>query len=268
MDELITSTSNPRIRNVAKLIDKASERRQQGLFVIEGFREIAMALRKGFEISQLFICTESGGDKSWKELPIEKNAINQIIKVNSDVFAKIAYRESTGGLVALAKPHLLKINDLQLPDNPLILILESVEKPGNLGAILRTADAAAVDAVVVCDPRTDIYNPNVVRSSLGCIFSIPVATCTTSEAFEFLNKKGIQPYSAALTEKASSYHLTDFSKPSAIVLGTEANGLTTAWIDHTPNIIIPMLGLHDSLNVSIAAAVLAYEARRQRGMKA
>jgi len=257
MDELITSTSNPRIRNVVKLIDKASERRQQGLFVVEGFREITMALRNDFEINQLYICSESGGEKSWQELPSEKKSINQIIKVSPEVFSKIAYRESTGGLVALAKPRFLKLSDLLLPENPLILILESVEKPGNLGAILRTADAAAIDAVIVCDPRTDIYNPNVVRSSLGCVFSKQVATCTAQDVFEFLSSKGICPYSAALTEKANSYHLTDFSKPSAIVLGTEADGLSNVWINHTPNIIIPMLGLHDSLNVSIAAAVLA-----------
>jgi TrmH family RNA methyltransferase len=265
MDEIISSTANPRIRNVVKLIDKASERREQNLFVIEGFRETAMALRNHFEINQLYICAEAGGEISFNELPNEKKEIAQLIRVSKEVFSKIAYRESTGGLVALARPRFTKPEELKLPENPLLLILEAVEKPGNLGAILRTADAANIDAVIVCDPRCDIYNPNVVRSSLGCIFSKPVATCTTEQAQKFLTNNKINAYAAALTETASSYHLTDFSQPSAIVLGTEAEGLSTAWLNTTKQIIIPMLGLHDSLNVSIAAAVLAYEARRQRG---
>lgn len=265
MDEIISSTANPRIRNVVKLIDKASERREQNLFVIEGFRETAMALRNNFDIHQLFICAEAGGEQAYNDLPVQKQNIAQLIRVSKEVFSKIAYRESTGGLVALARPIFTKPEALTLPHNPLLLILEAVEKPGNLGAILRTADAANVDAVIVCDTRCDIYNPNVVRSSLGCIFSKPVATCTTEQAQQFLATNNITAYAAALTDRAKSYHLFDFTKPSAIVLGTEADGLSDAWLHTTQQIIIPMLGLHDSLNVSIAAAVLAYEARRQRG---
>ncbi len=182
-----------------------------------------------------------------------------------NVFEKVAYRENTEGVIAVARPKFHSFDSLKLQKNPLLIILESVEKPGNLGAVLRTAEAAAVDAVIVCDPLTDIYNPNVIRSSLGCVFSVPIVVCRNQDAIQYLKEKNIRTYAAEL--KASKrYDLTDFTQPAAIVLGTEATGLTDEWISAADEkIIIPMLGSHDSLNVSASAAIIVFEALRQRG---
>jgi TrmH family RNA methyltransferase len=265
MMERINSQANPKIRNVVKLLEKASERRAQQLIVIEGAREISLALQNGFRVEQLFVCPEAGGWQSFDGFPLQKENIKQIYELSNEAFAKIAYRETTGGVVALAEPIYPKLNELTTKPNPLILVLESVEKPGNLGAILRTADAAAVDAVVVCDPQTDIYNPNAIRSSLGCVFSNKVLVCRSLEAIEWFKQQQISTYAAALVSDAKVYHQFDYTKASAIVMGTEANGLSDIWLQNADyKIIIPMLGMHDSLNVSTAAAVLTFEAVRQR----
>ena len=165
----------------------------------------------------------------------------------------------------MAKPKQHALSDLKLSDNPFIIILESVEKPGNLGAILRTADAASIDAVVVCNPSTDLYNPNVIRSSVGGLFTVQTAVCTSSEAINWLREKGIASYAAEL-EAADFYQDVDFTTPSAIVMGTEADGLTEMWLNNAnKRIKIPMRGEIDSLNVSVSTAVLTFEAMRQRG---
>ncbi|HEY4784592.1 MAG TPA: RNA methyltransferase [Bacteroidales bacterium] len=264
MVDKITSLQNPRIKNIVHL-SKARERREQNLMVVEGFRETFMAFQSGFEIKELYFSKETNLHPDTAKLLRQLPTTCQTIDVSKTVFEKIAYRENSDGLIALVTPKYMKPDELELSANPLILVLESVEKPGNLGAILRTADAAAIDAVMVCDPQTDIFNPNVVRSSLGCIFSKQVVTCTSNEAIQFLRKKGIKTYAAALSA-TSFYHETDFSGPTAIVMGTEADGLTESWLNGADyQIKIPMAGKVDSLNVSTSAAVLVFEVKRQRG---
>lgn len=236
----------------------------QGLFVVEGRKEIALALEAGYRIGNLFFCEEL---ISREELEKFNPSDKLLIPVSREVFEKIAIREGSGGLLAVAEQKTHRLDAIRLTENPLVLVLESVEKPGNLGAILRTADAAALDAVIVCDPRTDFYNPNVIRSSVGCIFTVQIASATSQETFTWLQKNNIVPYSTYL--KASRpYHSVDFTKPSAIVMGSEATGLSEAWIteNHNP-IIIPMSGRIDSMNVSTAAAVVIFEARRQRDFR-
>ena len=264
MIEKITSLQNPRIKNIIHL-SKTTERRKQNLIVVEGFREIALAFNSGFEIKELYFSREvqlhPGSDDLFRQL----QETVKLTEVSKAIFEKIAYRDRSDGIIALVEPKYPQPDDLILSANPILLVLESVEKPGNLGAILRTADAAALDAIIVCDPQTDIYNPNVIRSSLGCIFTKQVLTCTSIEAITFLKQKGIKSYAAALTASLP-YHETDFKCPCAIVMGSEANGLTDAWLDKADaKIKIPMFGKVDSLNVSASAAILVFEAKRQRG---
>lgn len=264
MSDPINSLSNPRIKNILKLQANSRDRRSQNLFVIEGFREISRALGSGIEVKELYVCTDLDRQGRSEELIKKENRI-QVFEVSKIAFARIAYREGSDGLIALAVPRNMGLDELKLSANPLVLVLESVEKPGNLGAIMRTADAAAIDAVIVCDPLTDIYNPNAIRSAVGCIFTCQVATCTSVEAIAWLRKNKIKIFAAALTNKAMSYHHVDFSSPSAIVMGTEATGLSHEWLDNSDmQIIIPMNGVADSLNVSTSAAVLVFEAVRQR----
>ncbi|MND45599.1 23S rRNA (guanosine-2'-O-)-methyltransferase RlmB [compost metagenome] len=188
-----------------------------------------------------------------------------IFYISKDVFDKIAYREGSDGLIIVAEPKYLTLETLALSPNPFLIILEAVEKPGNLGAILRTADASQADAVIVCDPRTDIYNPNAIRSSVGCVFTTQIVASTNEEVLAWLRSKGITSYAAALTA-TEFYHETDMAKPCAIVMGTEATGLTDHWLSGAnKQIKIPMRGKIDSLNVSTSTAILAFEAMRQRG---
>jgi rRNA methylases len=266
MQEKITSLKNPRIKNIVKLT-KARERKEQNTIVVEGYREISMAIQSGFQIKELYFAQEKYLSSEAPALFNRLPKTTQLIEVSGPVFEKIAYRENSDGLLALFTPKYVTPDDLKLSSNPLILILESVEKPGNLGAILRTADAAALDAIIVCDPQTDIYNPNVIRSSLGCIFTKQVATCTTEEAIALLHKKNIRSFAAALTAD-KYYHQQDFTKPSAIIMGTEADGLTDKWLKGADSQVkIPMEGKVDSLNVSTSAAILIFEAKRQRGFE-
>ena len=254
---MITSKTNPKIKNIIKL-EKASERREQNRILIEGRREIERAVACGFEIDTLFVCAEIA--KGETKLPARS-----IEEVSLDVFEKIAYREGSDGLLAVAIP---KYADLQQfkpkKKNPLIIVLETVEKPGNLGAVMRTADAAGVDAVIIADPRTDLYNPNAIRASVGCIFSVPLFACSSEECIKWLKDNNITIYCTYL--KASIDYLdADFKKASAIVMGTEATGISQQWVDAADqNIIIPMNGIADSLNVSVTTAIVTFEAVRQR----
>ncbi|HEY4800587.1 MAG TPA: RNA methyltransferase [Bacteroidia bacterium] len=262
MEEIIVSPSNPRIKNVLKLKEKSSERRNQNLIVVEGAREIKMAIENKFEIKTLFVCDAINRKRSREFVA----GVSHLVRVSKEVFDKIAYRENSDGLLALVKPKYLRFSELKLSANPLLVILESVEKPGNLGAILRTVDAANVDAVIVCDPKTDIYNPNVIRSSIGCIFSTQTISAMSDEVFDFLKEKKIRSYSAALTAK-NVYTKTDMKVPCAIVFGTEAEGLSSKWLNASDELIkIPMLGKVDSLNVSASCAIILYEALRQRAI--
>jgi len=257
----ITSTQNPKIKNLATL-EKPRERRKQRVFVVEGRKEIMLALDAGYTIENLFFCEELISRNDLKAFGVSDHLL---VAVSREIFEKVAIRENSGGVLAVAGQKEHSLESIRLSDNPLILILESVEKPGNLGAILRTADAAALDAVIICDPKTDLYNPNVIRSSVGCIFTNQVASASSEETLSWLKQNNITPYSTYL--KASRpYDSVDFTKPSAIVMGTEATGLSDTWTSENQNpIIIPMLGRIDSMNVSTAAAVIIYEARRQRG---
>ena len=262
MPEKITSLQNPRIKQVVLLQQKSKERIKQNLIVVEGYREIRWAVEAGFSARSLFFCPELLNDESHEALDLFKADI--LTEVSRDVFAKIAYREGSDGLVLLATAIKSTLQDIILSDNPLVVVLEAVEKPGNLGAILRMADAAKVDAILICDHLTDIYNPNVIRSSIGCVFTKQVVTCTTEEAIVWLKTKGIRSFAAALTAK-KMYHQVDLTVPSAIVMGTEADGLTEKWLNAVDEgIIIPMLGKHDSLNVAMATAIITFEALRQR----
>src|SRR6185369_14447319 len=242
----ITSTQNPKVKSLMAL-EKPRERRKQQLFIIEGEREIQLAAAAGYKIGNIFFCDEIIGVD---QIPNVLKEDKLIIPVSKEVFEKIAVRENSGGMIAVAeqKPHLL--SQIKLKKDPLILVLESVEKPGNLGAILRTADAAGVDAVIICDPQTDFYNPNVIRSSIGCIFTKQVAAATSEETIAWLKKNNISILCTYL-EASKPYHTVDFKKPSAIVMGTESTGLTKIWTTNSDaNIIIPMSGKIDSMNVS------------------
>lgn len=264
MKEAISSLQNPRIKQVAAL-QKGNRRRKEGVFLLEGERETMLALKAGCRFETFFYCPAAGGEESLQRLEgLLKEQRVPIWEVTEQVFAKIAYRETTGGVLSVVKAQYPELSELALRPNPLILVLEGVEKPGNLGAMLRTADAAAADAVLVCDPTTDPYNPNVIRSSVGCVFTVPVVGCTSAQAIEWLKAKGISLLAAALTA-TRRYDQTDMTGPVAIAMGTEATGLSEQWLRQADQgIIIPMLGSIDSLNVANSAAILLFEAMRQR----
>jgi RNA methyltransferase, TrmH family len=264
MIKKITSLSNPIIKNVLNL-QKSNERKNQDLIVIEGFRESNLAISAGYSIITLFFCKDflSENDLAIILKPLKKQP--EIIELNKEVFNKLAYRNDSGGLILIAKPLHLKLDQLNLSERPLIIIIEAVEKPGNLGAILRTADAAHVDAVIICDSQTDIYNPNVIRSSIGCLFTNHVVSCSSDDAIKWLMKNNINIYTTSLTA-SKYYHTIDFKQPAAIVMGSEAFGVTDKWLNYcNEQIKIPMKGKIDSINVSTATAIILFEALRQRG---
>ena len=258
----ITSPQNPYIKQLLLLQDKAKARRQSGTFLIEGQRELQLARQGGYEIETALFVPELISESEVKNLAGRQT---ELVEISRDVYQKLAYRDTTEGVVAVAKSKSLSLEDLQLGENPLILVAEATEKPGNIGAILRTADAAKMDAVIIADPKGDLYNPNIVRSSVGCLFTNQIATGTTDEVIAYLKANNINIYCATLQDSAY-YHEQDYSTPTALVVGTEATGLTKPWRDaSTQNIIIPMQGEIDSMNVSVAAAILIFEAKRQRG---
>jgi TrmH family RNA methyltransferase len=266
----ISSPQNPRIKQLLRLQQKAAERRELGLTLVEGLRELSIALEAGVAVAALYTCPELSGDIGLYGVQtllakVTLSTAPEWFEVTRPVFEKVAYREGSDGILAVLRTPHRSLADLHLPANPLILVLEAVEKPGNLGAVLRTADAAPVDAVLIGDPRTDLYNPNVIRASIGCVFTVPTVAVPMAAILAFLRKQNVCTYAAALTPEARAYTQYDFTKPTALVLGTEADGLTPATrqaCDET--IIIPMMGRIDSLNVSVAGAVLAFEAVRQR----
>ena len=249
----ITSVQNARIKHVVALQQKSSLRREEGLFVVEGQREIEHCIACGYEISELFVLDT-----------LDYTGSLPATRVSSQVYEKMAYRGSTEGLIAVARCKDHRLKDLNLKENPLIVVLESVEKPGNLGAILRTAEAAGVDAVIVCDPLTDLYNPNLIRASIGGVFCVPTAVCTSQECIAFLKEHCVRILTAQLQD-SYEYYDYDMRQATAIVMGTESTGLTSQWREAADaHIRIPMLGRLDSLNVSVSAAILMYEAVRQR----
>lgn len=259
----ISSIKNPHIKNLVAL-QKSSTRKKTGLFVIEGLKEVQLAVAGGYLMETVFYCPEILGDIHLPKIQYSIDHIPVIVGVERNVFEKIAYREDSGGIMAIARQRSLTLGSLKLSEKPLVVVLEKVEKPGNMGAILRSADAAAIDAVIICDPQTDIYNPNVVRSSIGCLFTIQVAISNSSETLHWLNTRNIRVYATTL-EASEFYHKADYRVPCAIVMGTESTGLTGFWTSHADaRIKIPMLGRIDSLNVSTAAAIIIFEAKKQR----
>ena len=255
---MITSTQNPHIKHLLLLQQKSAQRRTEGLFVVEGRREVEHCLAAGFTIRTVFVCEEIAG------AAVSLQQGTEIVPVSPNVYERIAYRGGTEGIVAVVEARRTKLCDLKLSASPLIVVLESVEKPGNLGAVLRSADAAGADAVVVCDPLTDLYNPNLIRSAVGALFTVPCVACSTEECIAFFKERGIQILTAQLQD-SSLYYDTPMTGPTAIVMGTEATGLTDQWRQAADaHIRIPMLGRLDSLNVSVSAAILLFEAVRQR----
>lgn len=272
-DELITSGQNPKIKELLALQEKSRERRRQGLFVVEGRRELEHCLDAGFTPDTIFICPEifSCHPEARPELVEGRSEGSypfgdrcKTFHVSPEVYEKIAYRGGTEGIIAEMRYKERKLEDIKLSENPLVIVLESVEKPGNLGAVLRSADAAGADAVIICDPLTDLYNPNLIRSSVGAAFSVPCVACSSEACIGWLKAHGLQILTAQLQD-SSPYYDVDMCRPTAIVMGTEATGLTPQWREAADaHIRIPMLGRVDSLNVSVSAAVLMYEAVRQR----
>lgn len=259
----ITSIQNSFVKQLFQLKEKSRERRKTGQFLIEGARELSLALQGGFEIETILFNPELQPLEQVKNLGF---AAESMIEISKEVYQKLAHRETTEGILAVAKTKTHSLDGLKFDNQtPLILVAEAPEKPGNIGAILRTADAANVDAVIIANPKTDLYNPNIIRSSVGCVFTNKIATGSTSEIINYLKSWNINIYCAAL-QASEPYHIQDFTKPTAIVVGTEATGLSEAWRENaTQNIIIPMQGAIDSMNVSVAAGILIFEAKRQRG---
>jgi TrmH family RNA methyltransferase len=263
----ISSLQNPLIKKILVLKDKSRERKKTGEFVLEGLREFQLALKGNYDIKTVFFNEAIlSSDQLEKIIPLDHGQL-EVIKVSKEVYQKIAYRETTEGIIALVKSKSHLLSDLKFKNkNPLILVADATEKPGNLGAILRTADAAKLDAVLIVNPKGDLYNPNIIRSSVGCIFTNTIATGSTEEVIAFLKENKIFIYCAALTA-SENYSKIDYTKASAIVVGTEATGLPKEWLENsTQNIIIPMEGEIDSMNVSVSAAIIIFEAKRQRAM--
>jgi RNA methyltransferase, TrmH family len=260
----ITSSQNPFVKSLIQLQEKAKARKQSGTFLIEGLREIELAIKGNYEIVTVLFVPEINNNLQITQF---SNLQIDLIEISKEVYQKLAYRDTTEGILAVAKTKSLSLLALQLPENPLIVVMEALEKPGNIGAVLRTCDAANVDAVIIANPKTDLYNPNIVRSSVGCLFTNQIAIGTTEEVIAFLTDNNIHFYSATL-QNSTSYHTQDYTTPTALVVGTEATGLTELWREKaTQNIIIPMQGEIDSMNVSVAAAILIFEAKRQRKFK-
>lgn len=261
----ISSTQNALVKKVLQLQDKSRLRKKEGLFVVEGLRELELAIKGGYELDTVFFYQELITEEEITSvLPQDTN----LISVSKEVHQKIAYRSSTEAVVALVKTKSNSLNTVTFTTKiPLILIAEAPEKPGNIGAILRTADAANVDAIFIANPKTDLYNPNIIRSSVGCVFTNQIATGTTEEIIAFLKDNNINIYAATL-QNSNEYHQEDYTQASAIVVGTEATGLSQEWREAAKqNIIIPMQGQIDSMNVSVAAGILIFEAKRQRNFK-
>lgn len=266
--EFITSTHNEKVRRFARL-QKARERREQNLIVVEGQRELELAIKSGCRVEQLLYCPDFFAADSRFEIIDRDNG--DVIKeydgqaVLPGIFESLAYKQNPDGWLALVEPQPLALSAIRLSACPLVIVLEAIEKPGNLGAILRTAYAVGADAVIVADPLTDIYNPNVIRASLGHIFTNQVAAASFEETLAWIKDNKLQILSAALPG-SKLYTEADLKKPSAIIFGTEADGLGERWLKEADSVVrIPMRAGIDSLNLSVSAGVILYEALRQRG---
>ena len=300
--ETVTSAQNPKIKDLLALQEKSRLRRERGLFAVEGQRELGHCLNAGFVPETLFICGEViahwgtyppdplpplgastqdianaaaakaaniEGKDGLEALVARAEALNPkllLVQLPAFLYEKVAYRGSTEGVIGVMRSRELSLADLTVGEKPLIVVLEGVEKPGNLGAVLRSADAAGADAVLICDPLTDLYNPNLIRSSIGAVFTVPVICCTSAEAIAWLKEHSIRIFTAQLQD-SSLYYDCPMTGGTAIAIGTEATGLSEEWrAAADAHIRIPMKGSLDSLNASVSAAILLYEAVRQRSI--
>ena len=265
----ITSPHNALIRKAEQLMRKSRARRQEGLFIVEGQREVRLCIEGGYVLEHLLVCPDI---LDVEESELREELINligdfgqaAITTVSPKVYSSLAYRGSVEGVIAFAKARNHTLADFKFPKKPLLLVAEAPEKPGNIGAILRTADASGIDGVIIADERTDLYNPNVIRSSLGCVFNVQTAIASTSECIAWCQKNHIDIYAATL-QNSNRYDLEDYSGATAIALGTEATGISEEFRRAArQNINIPMRGKIDSMNLSVSAAILIYEAVKQR----
>lgn len=261
----ITSRQNPRVKDAVRLRERR-HREKQGRILIDGVRELARATRAGIRLLEVFVCEPlCRGDEAERLLVMLPDCGAEILPVSEPVFEKLAFGRRAEGVLGVAEMPRPALDDLTLPEDPLVAVLEAVEKPGNVGAVLRSADATRVSALVVADGRTDLYNPNVIRSSLGTVLTMPVCATTAAETLDWLRRHRLAVY-AARVDARLPYTEVDYRGPTALVFGSEAAGLSAAWsADEITPVRLPMHGVADSLNVSATAAVLFYEALRQRG---
>ncbi len=265
--EVITSLQNPRVKQLVKLRDRRPRDAAQQ-FLVEGYRQIRRAIDKGHPPVELFVCPEwyPGAQGNEARLIADAEAAGaRVFQLNKPAFAKVAYRERPDGLLAVLPQWRNDLDDLALSVSPFLLVVEAIEKPGNLGTILRSADAAGVDGLIVCDPVTDLFNPNVVRASTGVLFSVPVVIADSGDVRDWLQAKGIR--SVATTPAATQLHTAAaLTGPLAIVMGSEQYGLSDEWLAEADDTVrIPMAGQADSLNVAMATIITLFEAVRQRG---
>ncbi len=266
----IESIQNPKVKEMVRLKEKSRARTQSGTFVIEGVRELGLAIAAGYKILSWFvqptICSSEQLEELSKKMS-EQGAPLPPTYISQAVFEKVVQRGSTEGVIAVAKCQEHSLENLSFKhENPLILVAEAPEKPGNIGALLRTADAANLDALIIANPKSDLYNPNIIRSSVGGLFTVPVAMGSSTEVLSFLQGLQANVYAAAL-QASKPYTEVNFSGPTALVVGTEATGLEALWLEASnQNIRIPMRGAIDSMNVSVAAGILIFEAIRQRSI--
>lgn len=264
MSASITSVQNPRVKEAVKLRDRRG-RDDQGRIIIDGIREMTRALDAGVKMEEVFFqAADYGNDEVWEIVRRAEEAGAEGLAVSAPVFEKIAFGERTASVVGVAKTPRPELDQLKLPDSPLIAVLEGIEKPGNVGAVLRSADGAGVSAVIIADGGTDLYNPNTIRASMGTLFSLPVCAATSNAVRSWLQENQVSVF-AARVDATTSYTEANFKGAVAIVLGSETDGVSRAWSGNDiTGIKLPMNGVADSLNVSATAAVLFYEALRQR----
>lgn len=260
----LASPSNPRIKSIARLRDRR-ERESTGLMLVDGAREVRRALDAGVEVVEAFVCEPLlAGENARAALDVLAARSVPVTTTTEAAFAKLAFGDRAEGVVAVVRAISMQLADLRLPDDPLVVVVEGVEKPGNVGAVLRSADGSGADALIAASPRTDLANPNVIRASAGTIFSVPLAAAPSDDVVTWLRERGIRIV-AARVDAVRLYTDADLTGPLALVLGSETDGLTAAWrADGVEAVRLPMHGVADSLNVSVSAGILLYEARRQR----
>ena len=252
---MIESLQNEKIKNLNRLITDNRFRKKSGIFVVEGKQENERALQFGFENIEFYICENIFGIN---------HPEGKIHFVSSQVYEKLAYRGSSEGIIGIYKTKEFNLNEFSPEENASVIVVESVEKPGNLGAILRSCEAFGIDALIVTDTKVDFYNPNVLRSSVGCFFGMNVFSASNEETLAFLQKNNFKIYTTFMDESAEDLYQKNFTEKSALFFGTEHSGLSDFWLNKGENILIPMAGTIDSLNLSNAVAIACYEILRQK----